>query len=172
MKLVGHAVLFNSLSVDLGGFVEKVAPGAFARTLASGKTIFAVHHHNFENVLASTKSGSLKLSEDARGLRFEIAMPETSLGHDIHALVKRGDLSSMSFSFRINGAQGESWRERSDGVIERTLLDLDLFEISTVANPAYPSSEVFARAIDARATKNEMLARTMRARLARVQLVA
>ncbi|MEA1081971.1 HK97 family phage prohead protease [Marinobacter qingdaonensis] len=167
MKITGHAAVFNSRSVDLGGFREIIAPGAFARTLRDGHPVFAVHHHSMADVLGSTRSGTLKLSEDSRGLHFDLALPDSSLGRDIHELVRRGDLASMSFSFFINGAAGEKWRETSSGEIERTLIDVSLVEISTVALPAYPASTVSARTAthDNQAARNRMLRRFMASRL-------
>lgn len=172
MKLIGHAAIFNSLSVDMGGFREIIAPGAFTRTLGDRHPIFAVHHHNMADVLGSTRSGTLKLAEDHTGLYFELALPDSSLGRDIHELVQRGDVSSMSFAFVVNGTAGEEWRETPMGKIERTLKDISLREISTVALPAYPSSNVAARsvAVDPLPTNsvqvhNRMVRRLMTSRL-------
>lgn len=168
MKLTGHAAVFNSRSVDLGGFREVIAPGAFARTIRNGHTIHALHSHDFADLLGSTRSGALKLSEDSRGLYFELELADTSLGRDVYALVKRGDMNSMSFLFNVNGAAGERWRELSDGTIERTLIDVNLFEISTVASPAYPAASVSARAVSGgvQSIRNRMTQRYMKARLA------
>lgn len=168
MKITGHAAPFNSLSLDLGGFREKIRPGAFSRTIRDGHPIFAVHHHHYGNLLGSTQGRTLSLSEDDRGLYFEIELPDTSLGRDVHALVKRGDLASMSFSFLVNGARGERWYETDDDKIERELLDVDLLEISTVALPAYRASKVSARSavsVDKQGKRNQMLKRQMQARL-------
>lgn len=166
MKIAGYAAVFNSRSVDLGGFVEVIKPGAFARTLADGHPIFAVHHHQFADVMGSTRSGSLRLSEDSRGLHFDLELPDTSLGRDIHALVKRGDLASMSFSFHVLGTDGERWRELPNGMVERELLDVYLHEISTVALPAYPATKVSARAgVVACSRRNALLRRHLSNRL-------
>lgn len=144
MRISGYAAVFNSLSADLGDFKEKIAPGAFRRTLKDKHPIFAVHHHNMAHLLGSTRSGTLKLSEDNFGLKFELVLPETSLGREIHELVSRRDLQSMSFSFSPNGVKGEEWRQTSRG-IERTLRDVSLTEVSTVALPAYAATIVSAR---------------------------
>ena len=152
MKLIGHAAVFNSWSGDLGGFRERVAPGAFRRALSSDQPVFAVHHHNMADLLGSTGSQTLMLMEDSQGLYFELNLPETSLGRDVHELVRRGDLAKMSFSFRVNGTGGESWRETAKGQIERTLTDVKLLEISTVASPAYKSTRVSARSANGQAT--------------------
>jgi len=174
MKLVGYAAVFNSPSVDLGDFVELIEPGAFQRTLRDGHAIYGVHHHNYADILGSTRSGSLRLAEDRQGLHFEIDLPETTLGRDIHALVARGDLAHMSFSFLVNGAAGERWRELSNGLFERTILDAHLYEISTVANPAYPMTKVSARSqdnqgCDSTARRNRMLKRYMATNLSVVK---
>ena len=177
MRLTGHAAVFNSLSHNMGDFVEVISPGAFSRTLRDKDPIFAVHHHNFAEILGSTRSQTLKLTEDSRGLYFELELPETSLGRDVHALVSRGDLAHMSFLFQVNGSAGESWRELPSGLFERTLLDVDLFEISTVARPAYPDSTVFARDLNlnnlnmSSARVQRMRAKLMRSRLAGIVTV-
>ncbi|WP_220463581.1 HK97 family phage prohead protease [Sediminihaliea albiluteola] len=170
MRLVGHAAVFNSHSVDLGGFYETITPGAFARTLRDGHPIFAVHHHNMADLLGSSQSRTLKLSEDSEGLHFDLTLPDSSLGRDIHELVQRGDLNKMSFCFLVNGSAGEAWHEDSNGQIIRTLKDVTLIEVSTVARPAYPASSVAARSTPAihqapRRNKNAMLKRYMTARL-------
>lgn len=171
MKLTGHAAVFNKPSVDLGGFVEYIAPGAFARTIRETHPIFAIHHHNFAEILGSTRSHTLTLTEDSRGLYFELELPDTSLGRDVHALVRRGDLVHMSFSFQVNGSAGESWEELPSGLYKRTLHDVDLFEVSTVARPAYRDSAVSARSLGI-GEQNGPSSRTqrMRARLMRSQM--
>lgn len=143
-RLVGIAAPFNSLSEDLGGFRETIAPGAFKRTLANGHNIAALHHHNAAAVIGSTRTGSLKLRETARGLEFEIEPPDTSMGRDILALAKRGDIANMSFGFRINGHKGEAWRETKQGIV-RELREVELFEVSTTVFPAYPASSLATR---------------------------
>lgn len=143
-RLVGIAAPFNSLSEDLGGFKELIRPGAFKRTISDGHTITALHHHDTGAVIGSTRSGSLKLRESARGLEFEITPPDTGLGRDILALAKRGDIANMSFGFRINGHDGETWRETKQGIV-RELRDVELFEVSSTAFPAYSASSLSAR---------------------------
>lgn len=176
MRLSGYAAVFDSLSVDLGGFRETIAPGAFARSLREGHQ-FAVHYHDFADLLGSTRSGTLKLSEDTRGLYFELEVPDTSLGRDVHELVRRGDLAHMSFLFGVNGSAGESWRELPNGMLERTLLDVDLFEVSTVAKPAYHATNVKAGSFVRSSpeslstptnTRNRLLRRHMQARLSAI----
>ena len=106
-KLVGYAVRWNSLSeVIWDEFREQFAPGAFKDSLASGSDVRALYEHNYTQLLGRTKSGTLVLSEDDTGLRFELTPPNTQLGNDVLELVERGDISGMSFGFR---ALKESW---------------------------------------------------------------
>ena len=77
MRLIGYAAVINSRSVDLGGFVETIPPGAFTRTLGDGHPIFAVHHHDMADVLGSTRSGTLRLGQDTTGLWFELKLPDS-----------------------------------------------------------------------------------------------
>lgn len=135
--LVGYAAKFNSLSEDLGGFVEKIAPGAFARSLRDNKDIRAFADHDQGKLLGRTKNETLKLVEDDIGLRMELKLPNTTLGNDIRELVRYGTLSQMSFGFRV---RKDSWTGNV-----RTLHDVDLFEVSVVSIPAYTNTEIALR---------------------------
>ena len=89
-KLVGYAVRWNSLSeVIWDEFREQFAPGAFKDSLASGSDVRALYEHNYTQLLGRTKSGTLVLSEDDTGLRFELTPPNTQLGNDVLELVER-----------------------------------------------------------------------------------
>lgn len=151
-KLVGYAAKFNSLSEDLGGFVEKIAPGAFARSLRDNKDIRAFADHDQGKLLARSKNETLKLAEDDTGLRVEIKLPKTTLGNDIRELVREGTLSQMSFGFRV---RKDSWQGNV-----RTLLDVDLFEVSVVSIPAYKNTEI---ALRSKAAQDEAVAKEIAA---------
>lgn len=142
--LSGYAATFNNLSHDLGGFRETIAPGAFSRSLRSNADVMALSEHNaHKGILGRTKSGTLRLNEDKVGLRFECDLPDTQLGRDIAESVGRGDLDSCSFGFV---AKDQSW-DRSTGEAIRSLIDLDIFDVSIVANPAYPNTSVALRSL-------------------------
>jgi HK97 family phage prohead protease len=138
-KLVGYAAVFNSRSHDLGGFVEVIEQGAFARTLTENPDILALMEHDTAKVLARTTNGTLTVTEDARGLRVEIDPADTSYGRDLLALVRRGDVHGMSFRFRPYPG-GE---KRQRGL--RTLTSVMLKEVSVVVDPAYPAAAVEVR---------------------------
>ena len=138
-KLTGYAAVFNSLSVDLGGFVERIDPAAFGRSIA-GDIRLLMGHQTDGVPLARTKSGTLTLDVDSRGLHFSADLPDSPSGSDVFEAVRRGDLSAMSFGFAV---RKDSW-EKSSGVTVRTLLDIDLHEVSVVAWPAYPGTTALA----------------------------
>lgn len=146
--LRGHAAVFNKLSVPLWGFREKVAPGAFTKTLADGDDIRALlDHKGGLNMLGrnTTAPPTLRLKEDKRGLAVEIDPPDTVVGRDTVALVRRGDLSQMSFGFQV---VDDHW-ETKGGEEIRTLEKVKLFDVSVVTYPAYEDAEVDIRALRA-----------------------
>lgn len=163
-RLTGYAALFGDTAALPGGVRERIAAGAFTSSLSAGADILALVDHDPAKVLARTRSGSLRLREDARGLAFEIDLPETTAANDILALAQRGDLGGMSFGFSVP-AGGDQWRGQ-----ERTLLNVALREISVVsAWPAYPGTEVNLRAAQGAVTR---LARLRRLKLAELGIWA
>lgn len=137
-ELAGYAAVFGA-EARIGNFVETIAPGAFRDALAAD--VLALLDHDPGKVLGRTRSGTLRLAEDDRGLAFALDLPDTQAGRDVAALAARGDLGGMSFGF-IVPEDGESWQGN-----RRTLRRVQLGEISVVsAWPAYPGTEVALRA--------------------------
>ncbi len=132
---------WNSLSeVIWDEFREQFAPGAFKDSLASGSDVRALYEHNYTQLLGRTKSGTLVLSEDDTGLRFELTPPNTQLGNDVLELVERGDISGMSFGFR---ALKESWDITPTPYIRTVTRCRAAGDPVTVTSmPAYPESGV------------------------------
>lgn len=140
-KIAGHAAVFNSLSEELWGFRERIAPGAFRPALGKSD-IRALLNHDPNFVLGRTKNGTLRVREDETGLAVEIDPPETAWADDLLVSIGRGDISQMSFAFRVGE---ESW-ERVDGTDVRTILSFDeIFDVSPVTYPAYPDTDVSLR---------------------------
>ena len=140
--LSGYAAVFHS-EANLGDFKEVIRPGAFAKSLATGSNIRALVHHNGEALLGTTKGGTLELREDAKGLAFKLALPDTSHGRDLAILVDRGDISGCSFGFRV-APGGDRWEQRN-GQMVRELLEVDLIEVTLTADPAYQDTSVAMR---------------------------
>lgn len=137
----GYAAVFNELSEDLGGFRERIAPGAFAKTLRDKRPIKMFLNHNSDVVLASTHRGTLRLSEDERGLLAEADLPDNEWGRPVADAVRRGDINSMSFGFQ-SIRSGPTKDE--DAVIEQR--EVRLWEVSPVtAWPAYPQTSASVR---------------------------
>jgi uncharacterized protein len=136
MRFRGYAAVFNTPSEPLP-FIESIAPGAFKRSLASGREVRMFLNHNTDQVLGSTRSGTLVLKEDERGLWVENDLPPTSVGRDLSILMQRGDVHSMSFGFSIPRG-GDAWSE--DGQ-SRELREVILHEVSVVTGfPAYAAT--------------------------------
>ena len=149
-KVVGYAAKFNKLSHPLGfmKFREKIDPGAFDETLAQGADVRFTLNHNPDKVMGRTAAGTLKLSTDETGLRYELDPPDTQMGRDFVESVKRGDLSNSSFKFRT---LDDDWSEDKDGNPIRTLKKVSLHDgdVAAVTYPAYPDTEVNVRSLDA-----------------------
>jgi uncharacterized protein len=148
--LVGYAATFNSWSKDLGGFRERILPGTFARSLAAKADVKCLKNHAPDNILGRTKSGTLTLSTDAKGLKFRCELDKNSQAHkDLYASVQRGDIDECSFAFTVP-AGGDALTEGLDPdtnqrCVLRTLKDVDLLDVSVVTYPAYNQTSAGAR---------------------------
>lgn len=136
MTYSGYAAVWDSPSEPLP-FIERIQRGAFKKTLQSRNEIKLLWNHDAGQVLGSLRAGTLRLYEDNYGLRVEADLPDTQLGRDTATLLKRGDVSAMSFGFTVPKG-GDSWNQ--DGT-ERTLKSVRLFEVSIVAWPAYSATQ-------------------------------
>lgn len=146
--LVGYAAVFNSLSQNLGGFVEIISPGAFGESIKTADVrALDSHRDAATSVIGRTSAGTLRLSEDSTGLRVEIDLPDTTAGRDLAVSVSRGDVDGMSFGFFLSGPDGDSWDLKAP-VAVRTLLSVILVEVSIVAWPAYADTSVAMRSLD------------------------
>lgn len=144
MTVAGYAAVFNS-PADIGDmWQEVVAPGAFAETLRSDSDVLALYSHEIERLLGRQSSGTLRLSEDERGLSVEIDLPDTSDGRDVATLIKRGDLKGMSFGFCVTH---DEWDETTTPP-KRTIHAVDLREVTITASPAYEDTECGMRSLE------------------------
>ena len=142
MTFYGYAAVFDSPSEPLP-FTEVIKPGAFSKTLRSRNEIKLLMNHDTGRVLASRRAGSLRLSQDATGLRVEADLPDTTEGRDLAYLLKRGDITTMSFGFTVPPG-GDYWSDENN----RELRDVRLHEVSVAPFAAYPASSAGVRSLD------------------------
>lgn len=141
-QIVGHGIVYNSLSENLGGFREMVSPGAADAVLASGPDVRGLLNHNPDLVLGRTIAGTMTLTSDATGVRYVIDPPDTSYARDLRVSLERGDITQSSFAFRI-ARGGEEWEEDDEsGLLIRTITKFSgLYDMSPVTYPAYPAAD-------------------------------
>lgn len=145
-RLAGYAIVFNKPSVNLGGFVEQIAPDAVDRTLRENIDVRAFFDHNSGQVLGRLSVGTLRMEKDRRGLHVHIDVPDTTVGNDVMTSVDRGDITGMSFGFRVM-PDGQEWDGGDEDVLIRTITDMRVSEVSVVAMPAYPDTSIAVRAM-------------------------
>src|SRR5690606_13621132 len=125
---ISGLIPYDKRSREMAGFVEVVKHGAFKSALAPGANVLALAHHNSSNVLGRTRAGTRRLHDAPDGLHFEIAPPQTRSAEELIASIRRGDIDSASFGFKVRSPEGQRFREES-GVIVRELLDVELVEL-------------------------------------------
>src|SRR5664280_2242013 len=155
----GHAAVFDqrtSIGNPLSwGFYEQIAPGAFTKTIQEADVRFLIDHDP-SLLLARTKSGTLRLSEDKAGLVADADLAPTTYGRDLAILLERGDVSQMSFGFQVVAGK-DDWTveqvETNDGnsvdVEVRTIREVKLFDVSVVTFPAYEGTDAQLRSMTA-----------------------
>lgn len=139
----GYAALFN-VETDIGGaFRESIRQGAFADTLKESD-VRALIDHDTGRVIGRSGSGTLRLVEDEKGLSVEVDLPDTSDGRDLAVQLERGDITGMSFGFRV---LQDMWDLTGDFPI-REIMKVELYEVSAVAFPAYDDASIALRSLD------------------------
>jgi HK97 family phage prohead protease len=140
----GIAAVFDAWSLDLGGFREKIRPGAFDNVLARDPHVLHLWDHDTARTLSSTRNKTLKLSvrnevPDA-GLHYDSEVAPTSYAADLRILLERGDIDQSSFAFTV---EQDEWRIAEDGeIVEREIIEVrDLYDVTTCAMGAYPQTE-------------------------------
>lgn len=143
-KVEGYAVVFNSESRDLGGFVEVIEPRALEGVLEQSDILCLLNHNEDKGVLARSNkgTGSLELSVDEKGLKYSFEAPNTSLGDELLEGLRRGDITNSSFAFVVGE---DKWTKRNDGMYLRTISNIkQMFDVSPVYRAAYDATSVKA----------------------------
>lgn len=142
--LIGYASVFNRLSQNLGGFVERVDPDAFNKSLSDGVPVVARFNHKDDFLLGTTEAGTLVLRKDGTGLQYEVDLPDTSIGRDLAVLAKRGDVRYSSFAFQTIE---DEWGYTEDEFPLRTLRAVKLMDVAPVVSPAYRDTTAGLRSL-------------------------
>ncbi len=136
-ELSGYAAVYGQIA-PIGNFDERIVSGAFNRSLSNGADVRALYNHRDSDVIARRSAGTLKLSEDDKGLRFHMRIPNTQAARDLVENIRHGNISGMSIGFVV---KKERWTRSGDRAL-RSLVEVDLIEVSPVTFPAYEGTSV------------------------------
>jgi len=162
--LKGRVTPFNVLSRDLGGFREKIAPGAFEGALKRSD-VRGLFNHNPDNILARQSAGTLVLEESEKGLEFDMDLPDTQLAHDVVENVRAKNITGNSFSFVV---EKDEWDYSDKKMAIRTVVEVrEVFDVGPVTFPAYErGTKISARSLEMAQAAPDNRNREARQRLA------
>lgn len=142
----GLAIPYHRLSVDLGGFRERIMPGAFDKVLSRqrGKQeIVSYFNHDANWLLGRESAGTLEIVHEERGISYIVEPPDTQAGRDVLALVRSKNLRGSSFAFTVSQKGGERFTTDETGKAIREVVEASgLYEMGPVVTPAYSSTSV------------------------------
>jgi len=155
-EIVGYPAVFNRESEDLGGFVEIIAPGAFASALRTSPDVVALKNHNYDLVFGR-RGVNMKLYEDEKGLKMEVTPVDTAIYRGAVEDIGAGLLTAQSFGFRV---AKDEWEQLDNGTARRVVTEVaELFDVSVVPMPAYPDTSVALRRLELVTAKNKTFPR-------------
>ncbi|MEC3575840.1 HK97 family phage prohead protease, partial [Bacillus thuringiensis] len=151
-RTISGSIKYNNESAEMRDwwgdiFVEEIAEGAFDESLKI-RDVVGLWSHDTSQVLGNTKSKTLRIENDKKELRFELDIPNTTVGNDAWELIKRGDVDGVSFGMKVTKDKWSSEERENGKIYKRSILNAELYEISPVAFPAYPTNEVSVRSLD------------------------
>lgn len=158
----GYAIVFGVESVILTDYWDKyreiIEPGAITQERLQGMDIKMTMYHNREKLLARSNKGegTLKLTVDEVGVRYEFEVPNTEDGNTALELVKRGDLSGSSFMYWSDEASGVSYEKTKEGLLLRRVKTIgEIYDMTIAADPAYTETTAMTREAIAKYLKPE-----------------
>ena len=143
LKIIGYAARFNELSEEMWGMREKISPGAFKEAIGKSD-VRALWNHDPNYVLGRTKNGTLQIREDEQGLFYEVTPPDAQWARDLVESIKRGDVDQSSFAFTVDV---EQWDESGNPVVRTIVKVRELYDVSPVTYPAYPTATSGVRSL-------------------------
>lgn len=149
VRLQGLAIPYNQVSdnpiTGMPGIKERILPGAFRKSLASGRDVMMLWNHEVKYVFGRTTRKTLTLNEDEKGVTFMNYPPDSSWAKDLLPSIKRGDYNNMSFSFKDDVKAGMTLE---DGKYVRNVSQATLYEISLVPVAVYETTSIGMRGAD------------------------
>ena len=161
--LHGYFLRFNEdTEIDSlfeGRFIERIAPGAAKKTLEENcDSVRILYNHGHDPSIGEKPLTAPNLREDEKGVYYEGELFDTSYNRDLIPALEAGQLGA-SFKFRVIQESINEEPERSDsnpeGIPERTITELKLYEGGPVTFPAYEGATAGLRS----RTGEEVLAR-------------
>lgn len=173
-RTISGSIKYNNESAEMRDwwgdtFVEEIAEGAFDESLKV-RDVVGLWSHDTSQVLGNTKSKTLRIENDKKELRFELDIPNTTVGNDAWELIKRGDVDGVSFGMKVTKDKWSSEERENGKLYKRSILNAELYEISPVAFPAYPTNEVSVRSLDDFKAGEKRIADEFRKRKLQIEL--
>ncbi|MGE7427963.1 HK97 family phage prohead protease [Bacillus thuringiensis] len=173
-RTISGSIKYNNESAEMRDwwgdtFVEEIAEGAFDESLKV-RDVVGLWSHDTSQVLGNTKSKTLRIENDKKELRFELDIPNTTVGNDAWELIKRGDVDGVSFGMKVTKDKWSSEERENGKIYKRSILNAELYEISPVAFPAYPTNEVSVRSLDDFKAGEKQIADEFRKRKLQIEL--
>ncbi|MCU5667439.1 HK97 family phage prohead protease [Bacillus sp. FSL L8-0199] len=173
-RTISGSIKYNNESAEMRDwwgdtFVEEIAEGAFDESLKV-RDVVGLWSHDTSQVLGNTKSKTLRIENDKKELRFELDIPNTTVGNDAWELIKRGDVDGVSFGMKVTKDKWSSEERENGKVYKRSILNAELYEISPVAFPAYPTNEISVRSLDEFKAGEKRVADEFRKRKLQIEL--
>lgn len=168
-EIFGRAIPFDSPSLPIyDDFIEYIAPDAFDESLADDWEVLLLNAHNWGEPLARRSAGRLTLEKRADGIYFAATPPDTTRTQDLFKDIDAGNVAGCSFGFTV---RADEWTTNEEGLNVRRILKGDLYEISTVVNPAYPDTSVAKRSLEEAQASARKAAQSLSLRKARLRLL-
>lgn len=146
-RIDGRAILFDSWSVDLGGFKERMLPGS----VQLESDLLALFDHATDKVLGRTSAGTMEVRMDDRGVAFTAFPPETSWANDLRVSMERGDIRGCSYRMMV---EEDKWYVDMNGQVCRDVIKAQISELTVTSMPAYPETTAEARSTAAKLAKH------------------
>ncbi len=168
-SITGYAAMFNKDSEDFGGWIERIAPGAFDEVMNDPAAVLFNHD---PNLILARNGVTATLEVDSKGLKYRFDAPDTQLGNDLLYLIRNKTIDKSSFAFTTKEVKWSEPDNKKDPAV-RTIMKVErLYDVSPVTYPAYPDTSVAQRdfsGINAEHEKKELEEKTRAAKMRQIK---